>query len=133
MSDSAPLPSWKPSAARALLCLVLYLIGWTLVWTGQQAWGHYLFMAACLAGGWELAKESWEDLRAFRLEIHFLMFSAALASAILGQWPEAALLLVLFSGSEALEEYANHRTERALASLFKDTPRTALEVLDDGT
>ena len=49
-----------------------------------------------MAGGWGLARHSWEDLRRFRLEIHFLMFAAAVASAALGQWPEAALLLVLF-------------------------------------
>ena len=85
-----------------------------------------------MAGGWGLARIAGTISAAFRLEIHFLMFAAAVASAALGQWPEAALLLVLFSGSEALEAYANHRTERALASLFKDTPRTALEVLPDG-
>ena len=132
MSSAAKVP-WKASAIRALICLIFYLAGWTVVWTGMPSTGFWLFITACAAGGWGLAKESWHDLRAFKLEIHFLMLAAAVASAALGQWPEAALLLVLFSGSEALEAYANHRTERALASLFKDTPRTALEVLPDGS
>lgn len=83
---------------------------------------------ACVPGGWGLAKESWRDFASRRLDIHFLMLAAALASAALGHWQEAALLLVLFSGSEALEAYANYRTETALASLFKDAPRTALRV-----
>jgi Cd2+/Zn2+-exporting ATPase len=127
-----PDAPWKIAAIRSLLCLAFYLAGWTASWLGATHTGLWLFIAACMAGGWGLARHSWEDLRRFRLEIHFLMFAAAVASAALGQWPEAALLLVLFSGSEALESYANHRTERALASLFKDTPRTALEVLPDG-
>jgi Cd2+/Zn2+-exporting ATPase len=125
--------SWKAAAVRALVCLVFYLAGWTAGWLEAPDASRWLFISACLAGGWGLAMESWQDLRAFKLEIHFLMFAAAAASVALGQWPEAALLLVLFSGSEALEAYANHRTERALASLFKDTPRTALEVLPDGS
>ena len=132
MSSPAHAP-WKPPAIRSLLCLVLYLAGWSALWLENRSAGLSFFITACAAGGWGLAKESWRDLRALKLEIHFLMLAAAVASAALGQWPEAALLLVLFSGSESLETYANHRTERALASLFKDTPRTALQVMPDGS
>ncbi len=133
MSSEHPPESWKPAAGRALLCLLLYLAGWIAFRLGAPTTATGLFIAACAFGGWGLALESWRDLLALRLEIHFLMFAAAVASAVLGQWPEAALLLVLFSGSEALEAYASHRTERALASLFKDTPRTALTLLPDGS
>jgi Zn2+/Cd2+-exporting ATPase len=130
---SAPTDSWKPAALRAVLCLILYLAGWAAAGLGAETAALVLWVLACVPGGWGLAKESWQDFAARRLEIHFLMLAAAVASAALGHWQEAALLLVLFSGSEALEDYANHRTESALASLFHDTPRTALRVLPDGT
>ena len=100
-----PYAPWKAAALRALTCFILYLAGWASVWPGSESTGVWLFIVACVAGGWGLAKESWQDLRAFKLEIHFLMFAAAVASAVLGQWPGAALLLVLFSGSEALQGY----------------------------
>jgi Zn2+/Cd2+-exporting ATPase len=115
------------------LCLLLYVFGWGVTVLAGPETGMWLFVAACIPGGWGLAKESWEDFRSLRLEIHFLMFASAVASAALGHWPEAALLLVLFSGSEALEDYANHRTETALESLFNAAPRTALRLLDDGS
>lgn len=113
--------------------MLLYIVGWIVTALAGPEAGKWIFVAACVPGGWGLAKESWEDIRALRLEIHFLMFASAVASAALGHWPEAALLLVLFSGSEALEDYANHRTETALESLFNAAPRTALRLLDDGS
>lgn len=91
-----PYAPWKAAALRALTCFILYLAGWASVWPGSESTGVWLFIVACVAGGWGLAKESWQDLRAFKLEIHFLMFAAAVASAVLGQWPEAALLLGAF-------------------------------------
>jgi Cd2+/Zn2+-exporting ATPase len=127
-----PTHSWKVAALRAVLCLLLYLAGWLTAWLSGNGTAAWLFIAACIPGAWGLVLESWDDLVARRLGIHFLMLAAAVASAALGQWPEAALLLVLFSGSEALELFANHRTETALASLFHDTPRTALRLMPDG-
>jgi Cd2+/Zn2+-exporting ATPase len=129
----APSASWKPAALRAVLCLVLYIAGWITAWLSGDGASLWLFAAACIPGAWGLVVESWQDFTSRRLDIHFLMLAAAVASAALGAWPEAALLLVLFSGSEALEDYAHFRTESALASLFKDTPRTALRVMPDGT
>ena len=96
MSSPAHAP-WKPPAIRSLLCLVLYLAGWSALWLENRSAGLSFFITACAAGGWGLAKESWRDLRALKLEIHFLMLAAAVASAALGQWPEAALLLVLLN------------------------------------
>lgn len=130
---SAPSHSWKPAALRAVICLLLYLGAWLAWWLAGETAALWLFAAACIPGGWGLAKESWNDIASRRLDIHFLMLSAAVASAVLGHWQEAALLLVLFSGSEALEDYANFRTESALASLFKAAPKTALRLMDDGS
>ena len=125
--------SWKPEAFRAVACLFLFLVGWTLHTAGAAGAGMVSFALSCVVGGWDLAAETWQGLRRKELDIHFLMLAAAGASAGLGHWEEASLLLVLFSGSSALEAYANFRTESALASLFHDVPKTALELLPDGT
>ena len=125
--------SWKTAALRAAACAGMYGAAWAAWGVGAKAFSTGLFMSACVAGGWDLAKDAWETIRQRRLDIHFLMLTAALASGLLGHWQEAALLLVLFSGSEALEAFANHRTETALSSLFREAPRTALRVMEDGT
>ena len=45
------------------------------------------------------------------------MSVAAIGAVALGQLTEAALLTVLFSGSEGLEEYSMARTRRGLRAL----------------
>ncbi|MEN9284246.1 MAG: hypothetical protein RLZZ179_1739 [Verrucomicrobiota bacterium] len=132
MSESSSA-SWKPTAVQALLCFLFFIAGWVAQAAGLAGMATFLFVISCVAGGYDLAKDTLGALRRKSLDIHFLMLMAAAASAALGHWHEAALLLVLFSGSSALEEYANHRTETALASLFRDVPRTARQVLADGS
>ncbi len=127
-----PPEKWKSAAGRAFACAVLYGAAWAAYASGAPSLAAWLFIAACLPGGWDLASDAWSDLCALRLDIHFLMLAAAAASGALGHWQEAALLLVLFSGSEALEEFANHRTEAALSSLFREAPKTVLAVMADG-
>jgi len=47
---------------RAVLCLLLYAAGWLGTWIAGVNTGMWIFAAACLPGGWGLAKESWDDL-----------------------------------------------------------------------
>ncbi|MCC6359793.1 MAG: cadmium-translocating P-type ATPase [Phycisphaerales bacterium] len=64
-------------------------------------------------------------LRKGVLEINFLMILAAVVSAALGHWEDGALLLFLFSFSDALEHYAVERTRRGISSLMNLRPSTA--------
>ena len=74
--------------------------------------------------------EVWEGLQHGTLDVHFLMLAVAGGSAAIGAWGEGTMLLFLFSLSGALEHYAMGRTSREIRSLFKDAPKTAL-VLDE--
>lgn len=92
-----------------------------------------LYILAYLSGGWDAAYDAFHQLKRFRLDIHFLMLSVGLGAAFIGAWWEGAVLLFLFSLSGALEAMAMARTEREIRSLFKDTPKQALEILPDGS
>jgi len=100
----------------------------------QIPWAsHALYFAAILAGGWDAAKDSWENLRARRpIDIHFLMLVVALGAMAIGAWGEAVLLLFLFSASGAMEGYAMDRTQSEISALFKSAPKTALRVDAEG-
>ena len=91
-----------------------------------------LFLIGLLAGGWDAAVDTWENLKKREIDIHFLMLAVAVGSAFIDAWGEAVLLLFLFSASGAMEEYALDRTQREVSALLKTSPKRATLVLADG-
>ena len=92
-----------------------------------------LFLVALIAGGWDAAVDSWENLKKREIDIHFLMLAVAVGALFIDAWGEAVLLLFLFSASGAMEGYALDRTQREVSSLLKSAPKHATLVLADGS
>ncbi len=133
--EPASVPEWKALAWSAGVCGVVGLAGFiaqrlTLL---SHPWLVTLYSVAIIAGGWDAALETWNNLKKAELDFHFLMLAVAAGAASIGAWSEAALLLFLFSGSGAMEEFALHRTQSEVNSLLKSAPKEATLVLPDGT
>jgi Zn2+/Cd2+-exporting ATPase len=92
-----------------------------------------LFLVGLIAGGWDAAIDTWENLKKREIDIHFLMLAVAVGAMFIGAWGEAVLLLFLFSASGAMEEYALDRTQREVSALLKSSPKSAIVVLADGS
>ncbi len=88
------------------------------------------YAAAYLAGGWNATRQGIAAALHLELDIDFLMVVAAAGAAILGQYPEGALLLFLFSLGHSLEHYAHARARKAIGALGRLLPRTARVVRD---
>lgn len=118
---------WRVLATLATVCGVLGASGFVVQkFALGPAWLPALFYTlAMIAGGWDAARETLPNVRKLRLDIHFLMLAVAVGASFIGAHAEAALLLFLFSGSNALEHYALHRTRREINALFALAPRTA--------
>jgi Cd2+/Zn2+-exporting ATPase len=116
--------AWKPMAVRSGVCLVLGSLGWAVAGRWPTV-STAVFMFAFLAGGWDLAREVWFDLRLLRFDTHFLMFLVVPGSVAVGALGEAALLLFLFSASSTMESFAAGRTRREIDALLKRAPKTA--------
>ena len=84
-----------------------------------------LFLVAYLSGGWFASIQLAGELRRGVFDINLLMIVVALGAAGVGAWAEGATLLFLFSLSNALERFANYRTEQTISSLLKAAPETA--------
>jgi Cd2+/Zn2+-exporting ATPase len=84
-----------------------------------------LYAFAYAAGGYDLARHSFGAVVRGRFDVEFLMLAAAAGAAVLGEWAEGALLLVLFSFGHAMEHYAMERARNAIQALGSITPRTA--------
>ncbi len=119
-----PPERWRSMAFRSGLCLVAAGIGWALHDRHQGA-STAGFMVAYLAGGWDLTRQVWQDLRRLQFDTHFLMLLVVPGSVAVGAWGEAALLLVLFSASSSMEEFANGRTRREINALLRRAPKSA--------
>jgi Zn2+/Cd2+-exporting ATPase len=132
--DAGHANEWKMLAKQAAICGAALLLGW--LWDNygcQPRWVAYLcYGLAMLAGGWDAAIDAWEELKARRLDVHFLMLAVAAGAAAIGAWTEGALLLFLFSASGAMEHFAEHRTHQEISALSKATPKTATVLLPDG-
>ena len=83
------------------------------------------FIAAYLSGGWFASVDLAGELRRGVFDINLLMIVVALGAAGIGAWVEGATLLFLFSLSNALERFANYRTEQTIGSLLQAAPKTA--------
>lgn len=125
------LDFWKENYEfiLAIITLVALLTGWI----GGEVTGTLpnwavtiLAIIAFAAGGYAGLIGAWEQARQGKFDIDFLMLAAALGAALIGEWTEGALLLFLFTLSGALETYAMGRTRKAIESLGKLRPETAL-------
>jgi Zn2+/Cd2+-exporting ATPase len=122
------IDEWKPQLAAAILCGVFGLAGFFL----PAPFKIFAFVAAYLAGGFYPAEEVWERLQKRTIDVHFLMLFVAAGAASIGAWAEGATLLFLFSLSGALEHFALGRTQKEIRSLFRDAPKTATVIDEQG-
>jgi Cd2+/Zn2+-exporting ATPase len=125
--DEHDINEWKAQLVAALLCGALGLSAYL---ARSQPASLILFVLAYIAGSWFTVQEVWERLQKSAIDVHFLMLAVAAGSASIGAWGEGTTLLFLFSLSGALEHFALGRTQREIRSLFRDAPKFAT-VLDE--
>lgn len=119
--------SWQLIAV--IFSMVLMLAGsLTPTWSGN-AW----FWAGAFAiGGFFKAVEGvTKTIQEKALNVEFLMIAASLAAFFTGEYAEGAVLIFIFAVSGVLEEYATSQTEKALTSLLKLAPKTAMMIRND--
>ncbi len=78
------------------------------------------------AGSYYGILDGFAAIRRFRIDVNFLMILAAIGAALIGSWPEGAMLLFLFSLSNLLQNYAMDRSRKAIRKLLDLRPATAL-------
>ncbi|HEV8662967.1 MAG TPA: heavy metal translocating P-type ATPase [Candidatus Methylomirabilis sp.] len=113
-------------ALRSGACLLFLLAGVGASWLALPlAVTRALYGLAYLSGGLVEARNAIRSLRSGVFDVNGLMVAAAIGAAAIGQWAEGAVLLFLFSLSNALESYAMDRTRQALRALIALRPAEA--------
>ncbi|SEL93372.1 heavy metal translocating P-type ATPase [Rhodococcus maanshanensis] len=124
--DHGPGRLWH---VRELQCAataaVLLAAGWALGRAGIGPAATALELAAVVVSASTFAPGALRNLRHRRVGVGTLMTIAAVGAVALGQYPEAAMLGILFSVAEGLEHDAVTRTRRGLRALLSLVPPTA--------
>ncbi|MDT9001046.1 cation-translocating P-type ATPase [Paucibacter sp. APW11] len=84
-----------------------------------------LATATVLLGGLTTLRKGWIALRSLTINIHLLMTLAVTGAVLLGQWPEAAMVVWLFGLAEAIEALSLERARHAVRALGALAPETA--------
>ncbi|GLO48888.1 copper-translocating P-type ATPase [Pseudomonas putida] len=91
-----------------------------------------LALAAILGCGLGTYKKGWIALKNRNLNINALMSIAVTGAVLIGQWPEAAMVMVLFTVAELIEARSLDRARNAIGSLMQLTPDMATVRQADG-
>lgn len=109
----------------AAAAAVLLGIGWLIGRAGHDRIGLALEVAAVAAATSTFIPEALRNVWRRRIGVGTLMTIAAIGAVALGQITEAALLGILFSVAEGLEQHAVTRTRRGLRALLSLVPPRA--------
>ncbi|MES2088565.1 MAG: heavy metal translocating P-type ATPase [Pseudomonadota bacterium] len=125
-----PAKPWWPLALAGLAAIgaeAAHWLGWP---TGVVA---LLAVTAVLACGITTYQKGWVAIRNGNLNINALMSIAVTGALLLGQWPEAAMVMVLFTVAELIEAKSLDRARHAIRGLMQLAPERATVLQGDGT
>ncbi|MCZ1183816.1 cadmium-translocating P-type ATPase [Alkalihalobacillus clausii] len=121
------VPFYKKHRA-ILLSFLLLVFGYVFQFKyGESNIGTVgLFLTAILVGGFPLLKTGIRNVAQLEFDMKTLMTVAVIGGAIIGEWGEVAVVVILFAISEALERFSMDRARKSIQSLMDIAPNEAL-------
>ncbi|WP_434561260.1 heavy metal translocating P-type ATPase [Pseudomonas sp. R1-6] len=127
----APAKPWWPLALSGVTALAAEVIHFT---SAAPDWVVALVaLVSILSGGLGTYKKGWIALKNLNLNINALMSIAVTGAVLIGQWPEAAMVMFLFTVAELIEAKSLDRARNAISGLMQMTPEQATVQQADGT
>ena len=121
---------WWPLALAGVLAIGAEAADWLAMPVWLTA---VLAIAAVLTCGLTTYKKGWIAVSNGDLNINALMTIAVTGALLIGQWPEAAMVMVLFTLAELIEAKSLGRARNAISGLLQLTPERATVQQADGS
>lgn len=129
-AGAAPKKAWWPLALSGVAALAAEIVHFT---NAAPEWAVALLaLAAILGCGLGTYKKGWIALKNRNLNINALMSIAVTGAVLIGQWPEAAMVMVLFTLAELIEARSLDRARNAIGGLMQLAPDLATVRQADG-
>ena len=121
-------PFWRtPRALLTLASALLFAVGLALGLLGAPEVTRVgTYAVAIVVGGLPIFRAALAGLRARHLDMNVLMSAATVGAVGIGEWAEAASVVVLFAAGNALQVYAIDRTRGAVRALVRLAPDEVL-------
>ena len=127
----APAKPWWPLALSGVMALGAEVIHFT---NAAPNWVVALVaLVSILSGGLGTYKKGWIALKNRNLNINALMSIAVTGAVLIGQWPEAAMVMFLFTVAELIEAKSLDRARNAISGLMQMAPEQATVQQVDGS
>ena len=119
---------WRtPRALLTAAAVLLFLVGLALSVAGAPETTRVgAYLAAIVVGGLPIFRAAVAGLRARHLDMNVLMSAATVGAVGIGEWAEAASVMVLYAAGNALQVYAMDRTRGAVRALVRLAPNEVL-------
>ncbi|MBC3347045.1 heavy metal translocating P-type ATPase [Pseudomonas sp. SWRI196] len=135
VKETSELPAqakpWWPLALSGVTALGAEVIHFT---NSAPEWVVALMaLVSILSGGLGTYKKGWIALKNRNLNINALMSIAVTGAVLIGQWPEAAMVMFLFTVAELIEAKSLDRARNAISGLMQMAPEQATVQQADGS
>ncbi len=125
--------SWPQLALALLLAVVAECLGFFAPdTTAFKALGLGVAAGAIGLAGFDTYRQGLSSLARGKLDINALMTVAVTGAFVIGQWPEAAMVMALYAMAELIEGRSVERARNAIQGLLALAPREALVQQADG-
>ena len=123
-------PATARDWVRMGLALLMALVAEGLHFLAPETWpwkvaGMGVALAAIALAGTEVFQQGLAALRRGQLNINALMAVAVTGAFLIGQWPEAAMVMALYSLAELIEARSVERARHAISGLLALSPQQA--------
>ncbi len=130
LAPAAVKKHWWPLALSGVTALGAEVIHFT---SAAPDWVVAIVaLVSILSGGLGTYKKGWIALKNLNLNINALMSIAVTGAILIGQWPEAAMVMFLFTVAELIEARSLDRARNAISGLMQMTPEQATVLQADG-
>lgn len=114
------------------IVLIVFLIGLGLFFADLQTAAHAVIGTVAVLATLPILKGIWDDVRAGTYGVDILAVTAILVAVAMQEYWAAIIVVLMLTGGEALEDYAEHRAKRELDALLDHAPQKARVIKKHG-
>ncbi len=127
VQEEEPKEPFLKKHLNVVLSAILLVIGWSLSLTNGEGslLSNALYASSILVGGYGLFQTGLKNLIRLDFDMRTLMTIAIIGAAIIGEWGEGAMVVILFAISEILEAYSMDKARQSIRGLMEIAPKEA--------